>query len=61
MLRGHDGGVGSAEFSPDGSKILTGGSVWPVHLEDLLRLAEERGYRDLSDDERRTYKELLED
>ena len=65
-IRGHKASIVSVEFSPDGKRILTGSDdgtarVWPVHLEDLLRLAEERAYRELSVEERERYHDLLSD
>lgn len=54
----------TAEFSPDGDSVLTGShygtaQVWPVRVEDLLRLAEARCHRELTEDEREEYHDLL--
>ena len=40
ILRGHDGAVSSAAFSPDGSRIVTAscdntGRIWDVHLQTM--------------------------
>ena len=61
VLRGHEGPVGSAMFSPSGDRILTASGrdktarLWLVHQEDLLKLADKHITRDFTPKERKRY------
>jgi len=64
-LRGHKGQVITSVFSPDGRKILTSSwdktaRIWMLRTGDLLRLAEQRGFRDFTSAEQIRYGALLE-
>ena len=63
VLEGTEGAATPC-FSPDGKSVLTGShdgtaQVWSVHVKDLLRLAEARCHRELTESERREYHDLL--
>jgi len=60
VLRGHEGDVNSAAFSPDGRYIVTASSdstarIYLAHIEDLMELARSRVTRELTPEERRQY------
>ncbi len=64
ILRGHSGIVWEALFSPSGDRILTCSSdetarIWIADVEKLLRLADQRAFRDFSAAERTRYEVLL--
>lgn len=65
-LIGHGGVVWSARFSPDGRRVVTSSfdhtaRVWIVCHGDLLAAADRRATRELSNAERRHFRDLLED
>ena len=63
MLPGHDGGVWSVTFSPDGKNLITTsddqtGRIWVTAIDDLLAEAQHLIKRDppeYSADERQLY------
>ena len=59
-LKGHDGPVGSATYSPDGKRIATAGSdgivqIYTTDMEELLQIAESRVTRQLTTEEKEKY------
>ena len=64
VLRGHQPSVNSANFSPDGRRIVTASrdgtvQVWLVERADLIALATRRINRDFTPAERARYAALL--
>ena len=64
VLSGHEGLVWSVDFSPAGDRLLTASfdrtaRVWLVDVEDLLRVAQQRSFRDFTADEIKRYGDLL--
>ncbi len=60
MLRWHEDSVYSAEFSPDGLRVVTAGRdktarVYVVHIENSIELAKTRVTRDLTCEEQVQY------
>jgi WD40 repeat protein len=62
VLRGHEGNVVAAEFSPDGARIVSGlwdstvRVTWIGHTkQELIEIAGARLPRELTDDERRRF------
>jgi WD40 repeat protein len=60
VLRGHEGIVRSAAFSPDGRYIVTASDdgtarIYLTRIEDLMELARSRVTRELTPEERRLY------
>jgi WD40 repeat protein len=60
VLRGHEGVVVSAAFSPDGRYIVTTSDdgtarIYLAHIEDLMELARSRVTRELTPEERKRY------
>jgi len=59
-LSGHSDSVNNAVFSPDGKQILTASDdgtaiVQPARIEELLKIAESRAPRQLTEEERQRY------
>ena len=64
ILQGHEKWVRAATFSPEGARIVTTSEdktarVWLVRGADLLKFADERVSRELTQEERRLYADLL--
>jgi WD40 repeat protein len=60
VLRGHEGALRSAQFSPDGLRVVTASEdktarVYLVRIEDLMALAKTRVTRELTCGERAQY------
>ena len=63
VLPGHEGPATAVAFSPDGSMLVSSGAdgivrVWALDLDDLIRIANDRLTRGLTDDECRQYLHL---
>ena len=63
VLRGHEASVSNLGYSPDGTRVASVGTdgvlrVWTLDLDELIRLAEDRITRRLSEDECRRWLHL---
>ena len=63
VLRGHEYLVTGVAFSPDGTRLVSASPdglvrVWTLDLDDLIRIADQKLTRGLSDDECRQYLHL---
>ena len=59
-LKGHDSGVWSAAYSPNGKRIATAGSdgivqIYTTDMDELLQIAESRVTRQLTAEEKEKY------
>jgi WD40 repeat protein len=59
-LKGHDDGINSAVYSPNGKRIATAGrdgivQIYTTEIDELLQIAESRVTRQLTAEEKEKY------